>query len=320
MNVRSFNDEIPQWLAASLEDFEREFTYPLGDTTLVRISHGTDYLRFFRAMGECACAVAEKDGKVLGTVCGAIQTLTLADGSPRKVLYTGDLKITAAARGTRVLLALARSLETWGRARADAAYSVVMDGTSVTPAMYTGRAGLPAFLPIAKIAVLRIPARLASDDTTTPLTPVDYPASKILDQLRTSRRVSHLGGVPSMRSASEPRWLTANGAIGRLEDTGLAKKQLLLDGAELASAHLSCFHAPDAAAGARFLSAIGRRVALAKVPAFFTAVPSEDQGALLGALQALDPAVASNTTVSPATVFATGIAPGAPWLVNTAEI
>ncbi len=55
-------------LAAQLASFEREFRYPLGSGRWFRISHGEDYTRFFRAIGEARCFVARRQQAIAGVV------------------------------------------------------------------------------------------------------------------------------------------------------------------------------------------------------------------------------------------------------------
>lgn len=323
MNVRTFTNEVPQWLGASLEDFEREFTYPLGENTRFRISHGRDYLRFFRAMGEAACVVAEKDGKVLGTLCGAIQLLTMPDGSTKKALYVGDLKITAGARGTRVLISLARALEQWARPRAQAAYSVVMDGTDVTPASYSGRAGIPRFAEVANLVVLRMstPPVVESTEVESLVNGLSSRGDDgvgITKALRESGVIFHAAGRPALRSSRDPRWLALPGGAGvcRLENTQLAKRLLLLDGSEIEADHLSCFSFQHPEAGFALITGAAQLSARDRKPALFVALPSGNSGALVDLLDTRG----FEVTKSTATVFATGLPSGVPWLVNTAEI
>src|SRR5437588_48708 len=85
-------------LARALEVFEEQFSYPLGPGRTFRISHGADYPRFFRAMGEAAVFVAEREGQVLGTVGAALRRLRTPDGTEARVAYLGDLKVLPAAR------------------------------------------------------------------------------------------------------------------------------------------------------------------------------------------------------------------------------
>ena len=66
MNLHHLSGPPTPELARALATFEEQFTYPLGPDRWFRISHGDDYPRFFRAIGEAACFVAERDGRVVG--------------------------------------------------------------------------------------------------------------------------------------------------------------------------------------------------------------------------------------------------------------
>ena len=55
-------------LADALAAFEAQFRYPLGPGRTFRISHGEDYARFFRAMGDGVSFVAMREGEVAGTL------------------------------------------------------------------------------------------------------------------------------------------------------------------------------------------------------------------------------------------------------------
>ena len=57
MTVRNLTQAPDPDLAWALEDFERQFTYPLGAGHHFRISHGADYPRFFRAIAPDASAL-----------------------------------------------------------------------------------------------------------------------------------------------------------------------------------------------------------------------------------------------------------------------
>src|SRR6266542_4454124 len=107
MNLRVLRAPPPPDLAGKLAEFERQFTYPLGPGRSFRISHGEDYSRFFRAIGEGASLVAEDDGHVLGTLGTALRTVLLPQGGAGRAMYLGDLKILPAARGGWVLARLA---------------------------------------------------------------------------------------------------------------------------------------------------------------------------------------------------------------------
>lgn len=94
----------PSGLARALETFEQQFTYPLGPGRSFRISHGADYMRFYRAMGEVARVfVAERDGQVMGTVAAAVRPLRTPEGREQHSAYIGDLKILPAEQGGRTI-------------------------------------------------------------------------------------------------------------------------------------------------------------------------------------------------------------------------
>jgi hypothetical protein len=143
MMIRSLCGPPPTSLASALERFETEFSYPLGPGRLFRISHGKDYPRFFRAMGEARCFAAERNGVVFGTIGAALRPLWLPSGEECSAVYLGDLKITADARQGRALVRLAEVVQQWVGGRSHAAFAVVMDGTRATPTRYTGRLGIP---------------------------------------------------------------------------------------------------------------------------------------------------------------------------------
>ncbi|MCZ6661363.1 MAG: GNAT family N-acetyltransferase, partial [Actinobacteria bacterium] len=157
MIVHDLRTAPPPELAQALERFEAQFQYPLGPDRYFHIIHGEDYPRFFRAMGEGACFVAEREGKILGVIGAALRRLALPGGEQRSVVYLGDVKIDPTARGGRTFLRLAGAVRQWVAARAEAAFAVVMDGTPVTPTRYTGRLGIPLFSELGKIMVLRLP-------------------------------------------------------------------------------------------------------------------------------------------------------------------
>ena len=111
MNVHALETVASSRLASALAHFEKQFTYPLGPGRSFRISHGDDYVRFFRAMGEARCFVAERDQRVLGVLGAALRPLMFPGGERRTVLYLGDLKVDPAAQGGRMVMRLAAALE-----------------------------------------------------------------------------------------------------------------------------------------------------------------------------------------------------------------
>jgi hypothetical protein len=314
MTVHLLRASPPPELAESLDRFEEQFRYPLGPGRFFRIAHGEDYPRFFRAVGESACFVAEREGKVLGVISAALRRLALPGGEERPVVYLGDLKIAPPARGGRTLPRLAGAVRPWVGARAEAAFSVVMDGTPVTPTRYTGCLGIPLFAELGKITVLRLPtsgirAHPGGDWVTT-----EEAGSACYLRLSVGRYASP-GGNPAERSETEPLWLMEpNGqACGRLEDTRRAKRLIADDGVEMRSAHLSCFACQDLRSGVQLLRVALRHAASRGFPALFVAVAASD------AENFSQPLGGAGVVPSPATIYGTGLEPGV-WNINTAEI
>jgi hypothetical protein len=302
-------------LAQALERFEVQFRYPLGPGRYFRISHGEDYPRFFRAMGEGICFVAERENRVLGVIGAALRRLTLPNGTEQQSLYLGDLKIDPSARGGRVLPHLAAAVRQWTGTRVTSSFAVVMDGTPVTPERYTGRLGIPSFEVLGKVMVLRLSTmgshamqdkeQRTSEETGT---------ARYL-QLSAGRYASP-GGNPAERSEMDPLWLLApdGEACGRLEDTRRGKRLISDDGTEMQSAHMSCFAYQDVSAGVAILRVALGFAAARGLPALFVAVAAAEAEDFRRLLEGTDPVLA------PATIYGTGLEPGPLWNINTAEI
>jgi hypothetical protein len=307
-------------LARKLVAFEEQFRYPLGPGRHFRITHGDDYPRFFRAMsemGEAAVFVVERDERVAATLAVVVRQLMLPDGGSRRVAYFGDLKIAPEARGGVTLVRLARAADSWARPKVEAAFSVVMDGTPVTPEAYTGRLGIPAFRALGKVLVLR----LLGTTNGSLVRPTSWQRVGRRDgmacfQRLTRGRYSCIDATPTERSETEPTWLVTSGgqACGLFEDTRRGKRLIADDGSELRSAHLSYFAFATPAPGAELL-----RVALVLAeqrgfPALFAAAAQPDAAPLQAALADVP------IVVAPATVYGTELEANGTWNINTAEI
>lgn len=306
-------------LASALERFERQFTYPLGPGRSFRISHGDDYVRFFRAMGEARCFVAERDRRVLGVLGAALRPLVFPGGERRTALYLGDLKVDPSVQGGRMVLRLAAAVATWLDERTDLAFGVVMDGTKATPAQYTGRLGLPGFAALGKIAVVRLSANhqhgRGDGDGSRTWRATEQTGEECHERLTSHGYACPVGG-PS-RSEMPRCWLVgpSGSACGCLEDT-LRSKRLhdADDGSEIRSAHLSCFAYESPKSGVALLEAALAGAAQNGLQHLFVAVPVGDVAAFATHFgERVD-------VVAPATVFGTGLAPGRPWNINTSEI
>ncbi|MCI0704206.1 MAG: N-acetyltransferase [Planctomycetia bacterium] len=319
MNVHRLTTAPSPELAKALTRFEEQFTYPLGPGRFFRISHGDDYPRFFRAIGDAVCFVAERDGEVLGVLGLAATRVRIADGTERSAIYLGDLKVAPAARCGMALLRLAEAAGAWCVSLAECGFGVVMDGTPVTPDRYTGRLGIPHFREVAKIAVLKLPALVGSDAFIT--WEANAATGEECFTRLTAGHISTAGGNALERSDTSPLWLVSpdGSACGRFEDTRRAKRLFADDGSEIISAHLSCIGYANHSALAELLRVACSVAAVRGFPALFAAVPMAESDAILAALN--KPGV----IVAPATVFATNFQPNQlwfhqPWSINTAEI
>ena len=294
--------------------FERLFSYPLGAHTRFRISHGEDYARFFRAMGEGTVFVAERNGEVLGTIGTALREIAGPDGQVASALYIGDLKVLPSAESGLTLLRLARAVKEWAGTRVTAAFGVAMDGTTVTPERYTGRLGIPPFVEIGRIMVIRLACEGVPDSR------VEYECSEA-EALGTHHKLvrngyATIGGIALERSEIAPVWLRypSGSACGRLEDTRRAKRLYTAEGAELLSAHLSFFAFDDVGRAVELLQHAMARARRLGFPALFCSVPLNQAEPLTAALPR------GIATPAPATVYGTGFPRGFAWHINTAEI
>ena len=113
MTVHVLRTAPPPELAQALERFEEQFRYPLGPGRFFRISHGEDYPRFFRAMGEGACFVAERDGRVLGVMGAALRRPRTARGRGTPGALSRRRENRPGGRGGRTLPRLAEAVRQW---------------------------------------------------------------------------------------------------------------------------------------------------------------------------------------------------------------
>lgn len=314
MNIRALDAPPEPELALALGRFESRFTYPLGEGTSFRISHGEDYARFYRAMGEAKVVIAERGGEVLGTLGGAVRRVRTPASGSVSALYVGDLKVLPGLEAGVILLRLAAALRTWAAPRVSAAFGVVMDGTRKTPPRYTGRLGIPAFAELGKVVVLRLAsAKGAARGGTCSCAEAD--GLQIFGAL-TRGSFAPIGALAGERSALEPQWLRLESglACGMLEDTSKAKRLFQVGGDELRSAHLSHFAFAQPHDGAWLLLDAAKHASAVGYPALFCAVPAERAQSVVDALGSVA------CTLAPATVYGAGMANGRAWHLNTSEI
>lgn len=318
MKVSRLSERPPTSTAKALARFERQFTYPLGETQRFSISHGADYPRFFRAIGEAACFVAEEHGEVAGVLGCALTRLWTPERRTVPAIYFGDIKVTPSARGGRVLFRLLNAARAWVDDKATLGYGVVMDNTGVLPGSYTGRLGLPSFEPVGQITLFHFDTGATSggDDplAVRERNVGDSPDSKTL--LGEVEGFASISVSPSLRSRMSPVVFDVGGgrATGMLEDTLAAKRLLDEQYNEIVSAHLSYFHYSDLEAAVDLIDAACRQCRELAYPKMFVAVSSVEADELGDALEGR---VFQRAT---ATVYGTGFDSHAPWYVNSSEI
>ncbi len=229
-----------------LREFELQFDYPLTDTARFRIEHSLEYERFFSTLGESLTVVVESGGTILGVLSSVIRTLRHSRGELEKWLYIGDVKIDPSARSGHVLKRLFLATRTWVGEKCTKGYSVVMEGTGVTPGTYTGRIGIPQFRPVQSVTILGL--------KTESLRQFPIDSAKILtsndphDDCEHLQRTQAHGRAPqwsmgnrSIRSRMKLVWLSdpSTGCTGLLEDTRGSKRLYDDNSEELLYAHLS---------------------------------------------------------------------------------
>ena len=321
MSVHCYRSLIPDHASAALAGFEREFTYPLGLGSRFRISHGDDYLGFFRSLGEATLIVTEDRGSITGSIARVKKGLRLqgATGESEMLIpahYLCDLKVRASSRGTLVLPHLIRETKRQIEASESlVCYSVVMAGTDKLPTDYTGRLGVPKFERLADVTILRLAAVNSVGKLMTCRTASSPEILAVADEIgllgyRSVVR-DHAGS-----SLSTPVHLVAgNGdACGTLADTRQVKRLFLDTGEEIISAHFTGFRYRSPKAGGLLLTEAAEFARSAGSPAVFTAVPSRRMERLRPFLAGLD------VTEAPAMVYGVGLESATEWWVDTSEI
>lgn len=314
MNYCQITDKPNIHLANALAQFETQFTYPLGVEGRFRISHGEDYMRFYRSLGDAACFVVEQAGEVRGVLAIALRQLFSPGGISFPVAYIGDLKASPVGPRGQTLLELAGAARKWVGGRAKAAFGVVMGGSDKTPESYTGRSGIPAFGRAGEIAILRIPCQVAGERDNFQVSISEAEGIARFADL-SHGRYACVDGFPLERSLMRPLWFSdrSGQACGRLEDTRQAKRLFDMQGCELMSAHLSCFAFATINAGCRLIHSALGVAAKRGFSHLFVAVPQPVASSLVSILEVVD------IQNAPATVYGAYISTGL-WNFNTAEI
>ena len=318
MKIQTIQSQPDAELSAALERFEAAFRYPLGESAWFRISHGKDYTRFFRAIGNARCFIAREGSDVIGTITSSICRIRTPDGKFQRGGYISDLKVSQSASG-RALLRLLRAATEWTLIQPTPSFCVVMEGTAKSPAGYTGRLGIPVFEELAKLMILRIPTDSRPDKQSPQSASVvtcDPGQVRELHRKLTSNCYATDGGDSSLRSQMPPIGLIASdgSACGLLEDTRRCKQLFRHDGEEMVSAHLSCFGFQGADRAVDLIRAALEQCRAGEIPALFVCLAPQDAAKVQQLLQD------ERSVEAPATVFGYSFAGEGKWSVNTAEI
>lgn len=321
MKIQEVRTQPNSKLSAALEAFESEFRYPLGTDSWFRISHGDDYTRFFRAIGEARCFIATSGEHVVGTITSTICRLRQPGGRYGRGSYISDLKVSRSNSG-RTLLRLLRAATDWTLTEPTPVFGVVMEGTARGPVSYTGRLGIPKFVELDWLVVLRIPVEprpsVGDGMRRTEIRACDIENARRLYERLTIDRYATDGGQPSTRSRMPSIGLVASDgtACGVLEDTRRCKLLFGRDGTEMVSAHLSCFGFRSVEAGGMMIRTAVQRCSSLGIPALFVCVRSPEVRPLLQSSRLQ----VEHTVEAPATVFGYAITGPGKWSINTAEI
>lgn len=317
MKIHGFHGTIPPEMTPALVEFEREFTYPLGESCRFRISHGDDYLAFFRAMGHAELLVAGNHGMVQGTITRVLRSVTVrssAGSVEKQAHYLCDLKVREACRGGSVLARLfARLKKDIEAGPSHSCFCVVMEGTGRLPTDYTGRIGVPGFERLGEIMILRLSS---AGETAAQGRSVDKAEFNEVNRGIPTPGIRPASGVSKLRSVMVPEFLLSldGDACGVLEDTRKGKRLFLDSGEEMPSAHLSDFRFRSVYSAARLLEYAVKIAKGRGIPAVFVAVPASQSPALLPALSHLE------VTTAPAMIYGHDIEADADWWINTAEV
>jgi hypothetical protein len=318
MTLHCFFEAPGALLQEALLEFEGQFNYPLGVNDRFRIHHGSDYTRFFRAMGRGAVFVWEQAGVVGGVLSCAIRSLKEPANQAVEALYLCDLKVLPGANRGWVLLSLLTAVGRRFPEQSRRAYAVVMDGTSITPERYTGRLGIPPFEKLGQVAILKL---AVTAEIAAPASQLFRSNLSSLDFHIASRRLSAgsfcaLEGVSDLRSSMSPRslLLSDDSGCGYVEDTELAKQLISELSGPMSSAHLSNFAYQSCDAACKIIlkalsicQEVGR-------PSLFVAIPIKDCPTILASL------ALGHVTETRATIYGTGFQPDQRWLINSSEI
>ena len=88
-----------QKYSSALQEFEKEFDYPLADKrfTIMHGDNNINYFEFFKRLGDVSYFIVEKNNVIIGAGVAILKNIK-DNGNNIKYWYLGDFKITKAYR------------------------------------------------------------------------------------------------------------------------------------------------------------------------------------------------------------------------------
>jgi hypothetical protein len=317
VKIHQFNSIPNEWNHRLLQ-FESGFSYPLGETQRFIIDHSPDYGRFYQSLGEEATFLfAEEKSKVIGGVALVLRVL-VNSFSESRVWYLGDLKVIPTWRGTRMLLKLAFPIFSKARAKCPRAIGIVMDEMNASNKGYKPNIGQLFFKPLGKIYLWSLPTTHLIEARDTPNN-LEFPNALACQKefyTLIGKTTTLQSGDSNLRSQYVPQWLSSPklGAVGRLEDTLLAKRLTTIEGNPIRTAHLANFAYTIPEEGIYLLQ---QALTLAKERGFESLMVSLSESyskALEKRLYTLSGNLAT------ATIYGLNVPQSSDWHVNSSEI
>lgn len=303
-------EAVESQLNERMSEFEKSFSYPLGDSGTFTISHGDDYGRFFRAIGKSRVYVACSGDEVIGSLA-VVQRPVMINGCQQPSIYIGDLKIKKGEG--RVLYCLIKEAHDDNIEMRDRPhYGVMMKGTARRPSDYTGRLGLPKFKNMGEVAIMRVP--VCEQKSKGNLLQIGLSGAISL-----SRELSFNGNIlpigrSNIRSQQTPTGYCLNdkSAVCIMEDTLSAKRLYSDDGSEIISGHLSSLQYNKPEEGVRLVNAVMPQAVENNYPALFFSVPIQDAPVFQKAFK--------ESCCAPAFIYGRNMEAASRWQLNSSEI
>lgn len=316
MNIFPLGTPPDEALGTALCKFEQQFSYPLGDTTHFHINHGADYTAFYRSMGGQFSLFIAMERQVCGVIAVVIRTLRRPDGKRQMTAYVGDLKIAPQYRGSGLSAQLMRAALYWAKPRCETGFTVVMEGTAITPERYSKTYSLPDFTVANRQIIVGLPIFPNQALSQAEVVHADHNSVLKLHQHLSQRSYSLVADSKIQNTGMEevPLISPRQTACCILKNTRLTKQLINAKHEPMAIEHLSylAYQTPS-----DVIPLIYQASALASkrgAEFLFFSLPRQQTNELLNSIRELKPILA------PATIYSHGLKHGSPWFINSAEV